>query len=46
MLNLIKELSNETLVKIGLGAMSIFFFFSEVAFKTSDSIAALASSIS
>lgn len=46
MLNLIKELSGETLVKIGLGAMGLFFFFSEIAFKTSDAISGLAASIS
>ena len=46
MLNLIKELSGETLVKITLGLMGIFFLVSEVAFKASDTIGALAASIS
>lgn len=45
MLNLIKELSSETLVKIGLVLMTFFFAVSEVAFKTSDAISGLAASI-
>lgn len=38
MLNFIKELGSETIVKIVLAATTIFFFFSEVAFKTSDAL--------